>query len=155
MWILGLKGLNWCSSQISLKITTSCAIIHWPLQFFSEHFLCVSCLSRETLYSKAKWQRKASVSKCLQEKYIFFSNKGLQWHIFIALNSNSYIRFLWSKSIKNTINNSCMVSISLKMHGVMKTKFRAPNVILTQVVNVCYTYLGNKPLYICIRESIL
>ena len=48
-----------------------------------------------------------------------------------------------------------MVLISLKMHGVMKTKFRAPNVILTQVVNVCYTYLRNKPLYICIRESIL
>ena len=48
-----------------------------------------------------------------------------------------------------------MVSISLKMHGVMKTKFRAPNVIPTQVVNVRYTYLGNKPLYICIRESIL
>ena len=48
-----------------------------------------------------------------------------------------------------------MASISLKMHGVMKTKFRAPNVILTQVVNVPYTHLENKPLYICIRESIL
>ena len=49
-----------------------------------------------------------------------------------------------------------MVSKSLKMHGVMKTKFKPPNVILTQVVNVCYTHLGNKPLYICIfRESIL
>lgn len=37
----------------------------------------------------------------------------------------------------------------------MKTKFRNSNVILTEVVNVCYTHLGNKPLYICIRESIL